>query len=173
MDELARGSRERGQPRAYAGPADEFSTERPTELHVARPSMVSKILSLSQKSMDTWCRPSRQTCRTCKGRHALRTVRLNFGTLVASAKAVCRTQCCGVVWPNTCFGKPRKKWNATGWGVTGDHLFVISATCSVLSCFAVSDCHSPFSVICIAFCSDACWLKANQFALMRCHWCAL
>ena len=25
-----------------------------------------------------------------------------------------------------------------------------------------SDCHSPFSVICTAFCSDACWLKANQ-----------
>ena len=46
--------------------------------------------------------------------------------------------------------------------VTGDHLFVISATCHVLSCFAVSDCHSPFSVICMAFCSDACWLKANQ-----------
>ena len=48
------------------------------------------------------------------------------------------------------------------WCVTGDHPFVISATCSVLSCFAVSDCHSPFSVIFPAFCSDACWLKANQ-----------
>ena len=32
----------------------------------------------------------------------------------------------------------------------------------MLSCFAVSDCHSPFSVICMAFRSDACWLKANQ-----------
>ena len=34
-----------------------------------------------------------------------------------------------------------------------------------LSCVAVrdvSDCHSPFSVICIAFCSDACWVKASQ-----------
>ena len=27
-------------------------------------------------------------------------------------------------------------------GVTGDQLFVNHATCSVLSCFAVSDCHS-------------------------------
>ena len=44
----------------------------------------------------------------------------------------------------------------------GRPYFLISATCSVLSCFAVSDCHSPFSVICKAFCSDACWLKANQ-----------
>ena len=57
---------------------------------------------------------------------------------------------------------------------TGNHLFVHSATCSVLSCFAVSDCHSQFSVICTAFCSGACWLKANnQFALMKCRWCAL
>ena len=34
-----------------------------------------------------------------------------------------------------------------------------------LSCFAVRDvrdCHSPFPVICVAFCADACWLKANQ-----------
>ena len=46
--------------------------------------------------------------------------------------------------------------------VTGDHLFVMSVTCSVLSCFAVSDCRSPSSVICVAFCADACWLKANQ-----------
>ena len=28
--------------------------------------------------------------------------------------------------------------------------------------FPVSDCHSPFSFICTAFCVDACWLKANQ-----------
>ena len=28
--------------------------------------------------------------------------------------------------------------------VTGDHLFVISATCPLLSCSDVSDCHSPF-----------------------------
>ena len=41
--------------------------------------------------------------------------------------------------------------------MTGCYLFVISATCSVLSCSAVSDCHSPFSIICTAFCSDACW----------------
>ena len=46
--------------------------------------------------------------------------------------------------------------------MTGDHLFVFSATCPVLSCFAVSDCHGPFSLICIARCSDACWLNANQ-----------
>ena len=46
--------------------------------------------------------------------------------------------------------------------VTVYHLFVISVT---LSCFAVRDvrdCHSPFPVICIVFCADACWLKANQ-----------
>ena len=46
--------------------------------------------------------------------------------------------------------------------VMGNHLFVISATCPVLSCFAVRDCPSPFSVICIALCSDACWFEANQ-----------
>ena len=33
---------------------------------------------------------------------------------------------------------------------------------SLVSCFAVSDCHSPFSIICKALCSDSCWLKANQ-----------
>ena len=33
-------------------------------------------------------------------------------------------------------------------------------SCVVL--FAVSDCHSPFSVVCIAFRADACWVKANQ-----------
>ena len=49
-----------------------------------------------------------------------------------------------------------------GKGVTGDHLFVISATCLVLSCFDVSNCHKPLSVMCLALCSDACWLKANQ-----------
>ena len=26
----------------------------------------------------------------------------------------------------------------------------------------VRDCHSPFPVICIAFCGDGCWLKASQ-----------
>ena len=31
-----------------------------------------------------------------------------------------------------------------GLGLTGEHLFVISATCSVLSFSVVSDCHSPF-----------------------------
>ena len=30
--------------------------------------------------------------------------------------------------------------------VTGDHLFVISATCSVLPCFVVSDSHKPLSL---------------------------
>ena len=41
--------------------------------------------------------------------------------------------------------------------MTGDHLFVISATCLVLSCFDVSDGHhKPLSVMCVAFCSDNC-----------------
>ena len=38
--------------------------------------------------------------------------------------------------------------------VTGDHLFVISATCRLLSCSDASDCHRPFSTMCIAHCSD-------------------
>ena len=40
--------------------------------------------------------------------------------------------------------------------VTGDHLFVISATCLLLSCFDVSDVSSHvYSLITV-------WLKANQ-----------
>ena len=49
--------------------------------------------------------------------------------------------------------------------VTGDHLFVISGTCLVLSCFDVSDCHSPFSVMCIAFCADACLAQGHPVSL--------
>ena len=54
--------------------------------------------------------------------------------------------------------------------VTGDHLFVISATCSVLSCFAVSDCEKHFSFMCIKICSDkiTVWLKANQSVCNSC-----
>ena len=48
--------------------------------------------------------------------------------------------------------------------VTGNQLFVISATCPLLSCSDVSDCHGPFSNMCIALCSDDGWLKANQSA---------
>ena len=47
-------------------------------------------------------------------------------------------------------------------GVTGDPISVISATCPFLSGSDLSDCRSPFRVVCTAFCSDACWLKANQ-----------
>ena len=46
--------------------------------------------------------------------------------------------------------------------VSGDHIFVMSATCSVLSCFAVSDCHSLLTAIRVACCSDAFWLKAKK-----------
>ena len=38
-------------------------------------------------------------------------------------------------------------------GETGDHLFVISAICLVMSLFDVSVCHKPLSVMCIAFLS--------------------
>ena len=52
--------------------------------------------------------------------------------------------------------------------------FRLSATPPVLSCFAVSDCHSSFSVICIAFCLMPVGSRpTSQFALMRCHVCAL
>ena len=57
-----------------------------------------------------------------------------------------------------CLGETIVTWES----VSGDHIFVISATCSVLSCFAVSDCHSLLTAICVACCSDAFWLKANQ-----------
>ena len=51
------------------------------------------------------------------------------------------------------------------WCVTGDHLFVISATCPLLSCSDVSDCHSPFSVMCIALCSDHCLAQGQPVGL--------
>ena len=35
-------------------------------------------------------------------------------------------------------------------------------TCPLFPCFDVSDCHGPFSTMCIALCSDNFWLKANQ-----------
>ena len=38
--------------------------------------------------------------------------------------------------------------------MTSDHIFVISATCSVLSCFSVSGCHGPLSVIMTAKMED-------------------
>ena len=51
----------------------------------------------------------------------------------------------------------------------GCHGLPYSRNFCYLSCFAVRDvrdCHSPLSclkhVICIAFCADACWLKANR-----------
>ena len=41
-----------------------------------------------------------------------------------------------------------------GGGVTGDHIFLISATCPLLSCSDVSDFHRPFSTMCIALCAE-------------------
>ena len=55
-----------------------------------------------------------------------------------------------------------------GMCVTGDHLFVISATCPLLSCSYVSDHHRPFSVMWKALCSDTCCLNANQTVCTSC-----
>ena len=76
VEELARGSRERRQQRAYAGPADEYiadtgngqtdfqpglyrhntaftaSLDVKTALDVAKPSVVSRILSRSPRTLD-------------------------------------------------------------------------------------------------------------------------
>ena len=56
------------------------------------------------------------------------------------------------------------------WSVTGDHLLVISATCPLLSCSDVSDCHRPFSIMCGALCSDN-FLAQSQ--LVSCTSCDL
>ena len=69
---------------------------------------------------------------------------------------------CGVV-VGTGGGKEEK--GEGGRCVTGDHLFIISATCSVLSWFAVNDCHSPFSVVCIALCSGNCLAQGQPVSL--------
>ena len=52
--------------------------------------------------------------------------------------------------------------------MTGDHLFVISATCPLLSCFDVSDCHKPFSIMCFAFCSDNCLAWGQPVSCTSC-----
>ena len=55
--------------------------------------------------------------------------------------------------------------DAKGELVTGDQLFVISVTCPLLSCFDVSDCYSPFSVMRAAFCSDNCLARGQAVSL--------
>ena len=53
----------------------------------------------------------------------------------------------------------------TSRGVTGDHLFVISATSLLFSCSDVSDCHRPFSTMCIALCCDNCLAQGQPVSL--------
>ena len=57
----------------------------------------------------------------------------------------------------------RRKWRLF---VTGDHLFVISATCPLSSCCDVSG-HRPFSTMWIALCSDNC-LAQGQPVMWPC-----
>ena len=55
-------------------------------------------------------------------------------------------------------------------GVTAYLLFVIFATCAVLSCFAVNDCHSPFhSFVLYLVLMLVGSRPTSEFALMRCH----
>ena len=85
----------------------------------AKPSVVSKILTRTgvHGHLTAALLAEMQDVR------ALRTARLNFGILGASAKEVWRLLCCGGALPNTCFGKRRKKWRAQGWGFSfgGQH----------------------------------------------------
>ena len=46
--------------------------------------------------------------------------------------------------------------------VTGNQLFVVSATCLLLSSSDVSDCHSPFLLSEKHLVLMSVWLKANQ-----------
>ena len=41
----------------------------------------------------------------------------------------------------------REKEGGVGGGVTGDHLFLISATCPLMTCPDVSDSPGPFSIM--------------------------
>ena len=52
--------------------------------------------------------------------------------------------------------------------MTGDHLFVISATCLLLSCSDVSDCHRQFSIMCIARCPDNCLAQGQPVSCTSC-----
>ena len=56
-----------------------------------------------------------------EGPRALRTARLNFGTLGASAEEVWRFLCCGGALPNTCFGKRRKSGEPKAGDFGGQH----------------------------------------------------
>ena len=58
--------------------------------------------------------------------------------------------------------------------VTGDHIFVVSATCPVLSCFVVSDCTARFKSCEKHFVLMLAGPRpTSQFALVRCHLCVL
>ena len=73
------------------------------------------------------------------------------------------------ITPSLHFVEPGLKINGEEWanvmGVTGDLLFVISATCPLLSCSDVGDCHAPFSTVCITLCSDDCLAQGQSVNL--------
>ena len=88
-----------------------------TAFDVAKPTVVSKILSLTGVH-GQWRRLYWQKCRTCRDRLVLRIARRTFDTRTASATAGWRPQCCGGRVGKYVLRNAEKKWKARGCGLT-------------------------------------------------------